>query len=151
MSEFGGPGLENRYGLLPSPANFIRPQKMPLSSMCPTIVLDENRNVEMAIGAAGGFKITSSVAYVLLRYLYFKESIVTAVHAPRLHHQLVPMQLEYEQGFPDNIIDGLREIGHEMVRAPSDEIFSSVTAIGREGKKFVPVYDHRRMGSTEVF
>ncbi|XP_031627923.1 scoloptoxin SSD14-like isoform X2 [Contarinia nasturtii] len=151
MDDFSVPGQNNAYGVPPSPANFIRPQKMPLSSMCPTILLDENRNVEMLLGAAGGSKITSSVAYVLSRYLYFKESIATAVHAPRLHHQLAPMQLQYEEGIPDSIIDGLRGIGHKMVRTPSDSGFAALTAIGREGKQFVPVYDHRRKGSIEVF
>lgn len=64
MDDFGVPGKKNAYGLSPSPANFIEKQKMPLSSMCPSILLDENNNVELLIGAAGGSKITSSVAYV---------------------------------------------------------------------------------------
>lgn len=64
MDDFGTPGNNNSYGMPPSPANFIKPQKMPLSSMCPTIVLDQNGDVELVLGAAGGSKITSSVAYV---------------------------------------------------------------------------------------
>lgn len=64
MDDFSIPGVNNSYGIPPSPANFIQPQKMPLSSMCPTILLDEANNVEVLIGAAGGSKITSSVAYV---------------------------------------------------------------------------------------
>lgn len=60
------PGVNNAYGVPPSSANFIRPQKMPLSSMCPSIVLDKNRDVELVLGAAGGSKITSSVAYVCI-------------------------------------------------------------------------------------
>lgn len=64
MDDFAVPGTTNAYGIPPSPANFIRPKKMPLSSMCPSILLDENQNVEIALGAAGGSKITSSVAYV---------------------------------------------------------------------------------------
>lgn len=64
MDDFSVPGTQNAYGIPPSPSNFIRPQKMPLSSMCPTIMLDENQNVELVLGAAGGSKITSSVSYV---------------------------------------------------------------------------------------
>lgn len=88
---------------------------------------------------------------MLLRYLYFKEDVMTAVRAPRIHHQLAPMRLEYEEGIPDSIIEGLRVIGHQMYKAPSDSGFASLTAIGREGKKLMPVYDHRRMGSSEVY
>lgn len=64
MDDFSIPGKKNAYGIPPSPANFIRPRKMPLSSMCPTILLDRDQNVELILGAAGGSKITSSIAYV---------------------------------------------------------------------------------------
>lgn len=58
------------------------------------------------------------------------------------------MQLEYEDDFPANIVDGLRQIGHTMFEAID---FSTLTAIGREGEKLVPVYDKRRGGSSEVY
>lgn len=68
MDDFSTPGKNNSFGLPPSPANFIHPRKMPLSSMCPTIMLDQDNNVELLIGAAGGSKITSSVSYVRLSF-----------------------------------------------------------------------------------
>lgn len=64
MDDFSRPGYRNAYGLAPSPNNFIAPGKGPLSSMAPTILLDSKNNVELLIGAAGGSKITSSIAYV---------------------------------------------------------------------------------------
>lgn len=64
MDDFAVPGVENHYEIPPSPANFIRPQKMPLSTMCPSILLDRNNNVELLIGGSGGTKIPSSIAYV---------------------------------------------------------------------------------------
>lgn len=86
-----------------------------------------------------------------MRYLYFNESIWNAVHAPRIHHQLMPMRLMYEEGLADDIVTGLESYGHTTIKANADLGFASLTAIGRNGHKLVPVYDPRRLGSTSVF
>lgn len=70
MDDFATPGVNNAFGLAPSPANFIVPKKVPLSSMCPTIIVDRNGDVRLGIGSAGGSKITSSIVYVRCYILY---------------------------------------------------------------------------------
>lgn len=64
MDDFSTPGITNAYGLEASPMNYIAPGKRPMSSMCPTIIINGDGDVEMIIGAAGGSKITTSVASV---------------------------------------------------------------------------------------
>lgn len=64
MDDFAFPNVTNLYNITPSPANFMQPGKAPLSSMCPTIILNENGDVLFVIGAAGGSRITTTVAQV---------------------------------------------------------------------------------------
>jgi gamma-glutamyltranspeptidase/glutathione hydrolase/leukotriene-C4 hydrolase len=64
MDDFSTPGLVNVYGFEPSVANFIAPGKRPMSSMSPIVVVDQNNEVRLVLGASGGAKIISSVAQV---------------------------------------------------------------------------------------
>lgn len=68
MDDFATPGQKNGFGLEPSPANYIEPNKRPLSSMCPVIVVDKNGNAVFIAGSAGGSKITTTVAYVIISW-----------------------------------------------------------------------------------
>lgn len=56
--------ITNYYELVASPANYIEPGKRPVSSMCPTIIVDKQGNVEMILGAGGGTRITTAVSQV---------------------------------------------------------------------------------------
>ncbi|CAG8768289.1 18272_t:CDS:10 [Gigaspora margarita] len=83
MSDFSIPGAPNSFELWPSPYNFVSPGKRPLSSTIPTIVENENGNVELVTGGSGGTKILSAV-----------------------------LQLGIEQGLDYELVDKLLTIGH---------------------------------------
>ncbi|KAI5635220.1 gamma-glutamyltranspeptidase domain-containing protein [Phthorimaea operculella] len=144
MDDFSSPGVTNYFGLKPAEANFIEPRKRPLSSMTPSIIVDGGGNAKMVIGASGGTKITTAVALATIRILWFEQSIKEAVDAPRIHHQTIPMRIDYEYGLTEDIVAGLRAKGHGMERYRSRG--SIVCALYRNGTAIYGNSDFRKGG-----
>ncbi len=91
------PGVANMYGLVQGERNDIASGKRPLSSMAPTIVL-QNGALRMVTGSPGGSKIITIVLETILNALVYGMSAQAAVDAPRTHMQWLPDALEYEPG-----------------------------------------------------
>lgn len=90
MDDFSAkPGAPNMYGVVGGDANAIAPNKRPLSSMTPTILVKDGVPA-MAIGTPGGSRIFTSVFQVLVNVYDFGLSLEDAVAALRFHHQLLP-------------------------------------------------------------
>lgn len=101
MDDFSTPGSANYFGFTPSPANFIRPGKRPLSSMSPLIAFDRfSGNPKLVIGGSGGSRIISIVAQVAVRVLLLNQTLTDAIAAPRFHNQLLPDETYYEPEHP---------------------------------------------------
>uniref|UniRef100_A0A182PVJ9 Gamma-glutamyltransferase n=1 Tax=Anopheles epiroticus TaxID=199890 RepID=A0A182PVJ9_9DIPT len=152
MDDFSTPGTVNTYGLPASPANFIAPRKVPLSSMTPSIVTDPSGAVRMVLGGAGGSRITSATAVMIYRHLVFGDDLDTIMSEKRLHHQLAPMWVDYEAGFPQSLLDGLVAKGHQVKEKSPDAGFAAATAIVQDGQErtIQAAYDPRRGGSVEL-
>ncbi|ROT43586.1 gamma-glutamyltranspeptidase [Sodiomyces alkalinus F11] len=127
MNDFSIPGVRNAFGFEPSPANFIRPRKRPLSSSSPVLVEDAHGTLRMAIGAAGGSRIISATAQVIWRVLEQGWSLPDAMRAPRLHDQLMPNRVMLEYSFDNATAASLHEKGHNITWVP--EGLSAVQAI----------------------
>ncbi|KAL7304051.1 hypothetical protein TKK_0003515 [Trichogramma kaykai] len=149
MDDFSSPNITNGFDLPPSPRNYIKPGKRPLSSMTPTIVMDDKNKVQMVIGAAGGSKITTAVASIILQNMRYNFDIKEAVDEPRLHHQLFPMAIQTEKNFSPTILEFLRRIGHSITTF--EGIGTAVTAIERDGDKILANSDYRRQGKIAGF
>ena len=57
---------------------------------------DDGR-VRLVIGAAGGTKITTAVAQSILKNQWLQTDVKEAIDMRRLHHQLMPMEVAYEE------------------------------------------------------
>ncbi|KAI1910032.1 hypothetical protein LOZ61_004681 [Ophidiomyces ophidiicola] len=112
MNDFSIPGSDNAFGFRPSPSNYIRPGKRPLSSMSPTIVTHPNGTVYFITGAAGGSRIITSTLQSIVSVLDRNMTAPQALAAPRLHDQLVPNVSELEDSFDKGVIEFLKSRGH---------------------------------------
>nr|CAI5822248.1 unnamed protein product [Callosobruchus analis] len=149
MDDFSSPGFQNLYGLPPSPSNFIQPGRRPISSMSPTIILNDKGDVMMVIGAAGGSRITTSVAQIIVKHLWYGIDLKTAMDEARVHHQLMPNVLVAEESFKlqfPYLLDKLQQIGH-TIKYSNASGFTAITVISqiRRGN-LLGVYDIRRGG-----
>ncbi|XP_076283202.1 glutathione hydrolase 1 proenzyme [Lasioglossum baleicum] len=149
MDDFSAPNITNGFDVPPSKNNFIRPGKRPMSSMSPTIVIDEKGEVRLVIGAAGGTKITSAVAIAMVLNLWANKTITEAVDTRRIHHQLFPMVAQNEKEFPPDVLAYLSNIGHNV--STFSGIGSAITAVSKQNGKVYAVSDFRRRGRTDGF
>jgi gamma-glutamyltranspeptidase/glutathione hydrolase len=139
-------GKANAFGLVQSDRNLPAPGKRPLSSMTPTIVVDEQGRVAAVAGASGGPRIISGTMQVLLNALLWGEPAAQAVGAPRLHHQWKPDILRVEEaGLAQggSVMDGLRARGHTV--EPVDAV-GNVQLIKRTDAGWEAACDPRKGG-----
>ncbi|MBC7587533.1 MAG: gamma-glutamyltransferase [Chitinophagaceae bacterium] len=108
------PGVANMYGAVGGAANAIQPGKRMLSSMCPVVVLKNNKPYIVA-GTPGGTTIPTSVFQTLMNLLEFNMSVEDAVNKPKFHHPHLPDQVEVEKGFPLETRKQLELMGYKIV------------------------------------
>lgn len=107
------PGFPNLYGAVGGEANAIAPGKRMLSSMTPTVVL-QNNNPFLVLGSPGGTTITTSVFQTLVDIIDFGMSTEAAVNSPKFHHQWLPDRIDVEDDFPGNVKRELEDMGYKI-------------------------------------
>lgn len=95
-------------------ANAADGGKHPLSSMAPTIVLDDRERIYMLIGSPGGRRIINYVTQALVGVLDWGRDIQAAIDAPHFVSQEGPLELEQDTELVAHA-DALRALGHRVV------------------------------------
>jgi len=141
------PGVPNAFGLVGREANAVQPGKRPLSSMTPTVVLDDRGRVVLVVGASGGPYIISSTLQVLSNVLDFGMDPEEAVAVPRVHHQWVPEVLVIDEGIPADVQRNLESRGHTVQRR---DFYSCVQLAVTDGETCSGAADPRKGGRAAV-
>ena len=123
------PDTGNVYGLIGNRANALEPNKRPLSSMSPTIILNGNR-VELVVGAAGGPRIINATLQTILNVLDFKMPVKQAVAIERIHHQWLPERLSVEGKLDGEQKKALEARGHVVREQSALGVAQAITING---------------------
>lgn len=111
------------------------------SMMTPLVMLDDDGPCLVG-GAAGGSRIRSALAQVLVHVVRERMPVVDAIAAPRLNP--VPGLVHLEPGFPDDVVRRIAASERIVVWPELEAYFGGVAAIDRHG----PGADPRRDGAT---
>ncbi len=114
MDDFSAkPGVPNAFGLIGGEANAIAPQKRPLSSMTPTLVMKDNKPW-LVTGSPGGARIITTVLQSIVNTIDHKMNPAEAIVTPRVHHQWLPDELRIEEGLSPDTLSLLKAQGYNI-------------------------------------
>ena len=152
MDDFSAkPGVPNKFGVIGNDNNAIAPNKRMLSSMTPTLLLQDD-TPGLVIGTPGGSTIFTSVFQVILNLYDYQMPLQAAVDATRYHHQL-PAQLlirHDQRDIPVETRQGLEAMGY-LVEPNSWGNLGDIQAIQRTSDGLQAASDSRGRGVAQVF
>jgi gamma-glutamyltranspeptidase/glutathione hydrolase len=143
-------GSPNMYGLIQSAANAVGPDKRPLSSMMPTILLRDGK-LSFVTGSPGGSRIISATLLSVLNWMRLEMNAQAAINAPRFHQQWLPDEVNLEPNFSDTVANELEGRGFSI--ESKREWIGQVEAIGIDPKtgERLGAPDPRRKGSAASY
>jgi len=94
--------------------NALAPGKRMLSTMTPTIVLDEEGKVLLVTGTPGGGRIINVILQVVVNVIDYQMNIAEATHQPRIHQGWRNQNLGVEKGMNPEVVRLLKAMGHKI-------------------------------------
>lgn len=103
---------------MPGGSNEVQPNKRPLSSMSPTMLLKDGKPY-LSVGSPGGPTIITSVLQTILNVVDYDLDLKDAIEEPRIYSNQYP-NIRWEQGVPDEARERLTQMGHRWNAAPGE-------------------------------
>jgi len=144
-------GVRNEFGVIGNENNAIVPNKRMLSSMTPTIVLEDGKPA-LVLGTPGGSTIFTSVFQIILNVYDYGMSPQDAVNATRFHHQLPDATVirHDQREIPTQTRTSLQRMGYEVVPNSWGNL-GDVQLVQRQGDTLQAAADGRGRGVAVVF
>jgi gamma-glutamyltranspeptidase/glutathione hydrolase len=98
----------------------------------------------LVTGSPGGSRIISTVLQVIVNVIDYRMDVMSAVAAPRLHHQWLPDEVRIERGWPEEALTALKSMGHSIV-APMGQTSANSILVTPDGLLGAP--DPRTRGA----
>lgn len=92
--------------------NASHPYRIRASTISPTIILDENNEVRLVIGAPGGGRIPTAILQNTLYILEYGLDPLDAVNMPRIFPDYDEPEVEIERGFEPDVLKEVRDMDY---------------------------------------
>ena len=133
--------------------NKLMPYIRVRSTICPSIVADENGVPFLAVGSPGNWALVSAVAIAISNVIDYDMNVAEAVNAPRVYRDQNSKALTIENRYSQATMDKLTELG--FVLTDEGELGAHVGCVaavchGADGR-FYAAADHRRFYGSAAY
>ena len=127
--------------------NKLMPYIRVRTTICPSIVADENGVPFMAVGSPGNWALVSAVAITISNVIDYDMNVAQAINAPRIYRDKNSKQLSIESRYGEEVLQKLTDLGFEI--SDEGELGAHVGCVaaiyhGADGK-FYAGADYRRL------
>ncbi len=133
--------------------NRLMPYIRVRSTICPSIVADENGVPFLAVGSPGNWALVSAVAIAISNVIDYDMNVAEAVNAPRVYRDQNSKNLTIESRYSQETMDKLTALGFSLTN--EGELGSHVGCVAavyhKPGDKYYAAADYRRFYGSAAY
>ena len=133
--------------------NRLMPYIRVRSTICPSIVADENGVPFLAVGSPGNWALVSAAAIAISNVIDYDMNVAEAVNAPRVYRDQNSKNLTIESRYSQETMDKLTALGFSLTN--EGELGSHVGCVAavyhKPGDKYYAAADYRRFYGSAAY